>query len=49
MWSTCVVRRQVAQKRPLPVFQFYKIAMQDKFDVNNPRMWKSICLSCNKS
>ena len=29
--------------------KYYKLALEDVFDVDDPRTWKSICLSCNKS
>ena len=29
--------------------KYYKSALKDVFDVDNPKTWKSICLSCNKS
>ena len=28
--------------------QKYQLAVKNKFDADNPRMWKSIFLSCNK-
>ena len=31
------------------LFKYYKSALKDVFDVDNPRTWKSICLSCNGS
>ena len=31
------------------LFMYYKVALQTVYDVDDPRTWKSICLSCNKS
>ena len=31
------------------LFKSYKLAVEEVFDVDDPRTWKSICLSCNKS
>ncbi len=31
------------------LIKYYKSALRDVYDVNDPRTWKSICLSCNMS
>ncbi len=31
------------------LIKYYKSALKDVYDVNDPRTWKSICLSCNMS
>ena len=31
------------------LFKYYKSAVKNIFDVDDPRTWKSICLLCNKS
>ena len=30
------------------LFNYYKLAVKNVYDVDDPRTWKSICLSCNK-
>ena len=30
------------------LFKYYQLAVKNVFDVDDPRTWKSICLSCNK-
>ena len=30
------------------LFNYYKLAVKNIYDVHDPRTWKSICLSCNK-
>ena len=31
------------------LIEYYKLALRNVYDVNDPRTWKSICLSCNMS
>ena len=31
------------------IYQYYKLALETAYDVDGPRTWKSICLSCNMS
>ena len=30
------------------LYKYYQLAVKNVFDVDDPRTWKSICLSCNK-
>ena len=31
------------------LIKYYKVALGNVYDVNDPRTWKSVCLSCNTS
>ena len=31
------------------IYQYYKLALEAVYDIDDPTTWKSICLSCNMS
>ena len=31
------------------LYKCYQLAVKNVFDVDDPKTWKSVCLSCNKS
>ena len=51
----CYAQKRCARGDTAPLTQFksglykyYQLAVKNVFDVDDPRTWKSICLSCNK-